>query len=304
MLRVFPCPRVSLRVDRVSRVYSQRFLSSSALWTHTLPSRTVVPHGVSQRRLFSVQADNTPPPPKPAVHDGMPRWPNVTSVAGLLRCSDWFGTCVFAVSGAVTAATAGLDVFGCVVVGTITAIGGGTIRDVLVLRKQPFWIEESEYIWMSILFALGAFFLWPLLPEGLVKTKDGGEGDAMFWGDTLGIGAFCVIGAQNGIRAACPPIVSAICGMMTATFGGLTRDVLTKRPVRILHSHAEIYAQTALCGATVYLIARRLNTSLLVRVLAGAGSAMLMRYWAWTQGVRLPSWTTAAQTATVKPKTL
>ena len=67
--------------------------------------------------------------------------------------------------------------------------------------------------------------------------------------DAIGLSAFAIVGAQNGIRAGMPMIVSAICGMATSTFGGLTRDVVCGRPVRIVHSNAEVYAQPALAGA-------------------------------------------------------
>jgi len=83
------------------------------------------------------------------VVDGMPRFPSCSSAAGLLRGSDYFGTLIFAISGSITAASCGMDVFGATAIGTITAIGGGTIRDSLILHKQPFWIEEEEYFFMA-----------------------------------------------------------------------------------------------------------------------------------------------------------
>jgi uncharacterized membrane protein YeiH len=73
--------------------------------------------------------------------------------------------------------------------------------------------------------------------------------------DAIGLSSFAIIGAQNGVRACMPQLVSAICGMATSTFGGMTRDVLCGRPVRIVHSNAEVYAAPALAGATTYLAA-------------------------------------------------
>ena len=83
------------------------------------------------------------------VIDGMPRFPSYGSSSGILRGSDYFGTLIFAISGSVTAASCGMDVFGATAIGTITAIGGGTIRDSIILHKQPFWIEEEEYFFMA-----------------------------------------------------------------------------------------------------------------------------------------------------------
>lgn len=96
-----------------------------------------------------------------------------------------------------------MDVLGAVMVGTITAVGGGTIRDAVILSKKPFWTEETEYLYMSILAAGGTFLLWP-------KEKDGEPVDhpSLKWMDALGVGAFATIGVQNGIRAGMPIIVN------------------------------------------------------------------------------------------------
>ena len=84
--------------------------------------------------------------------------------------------------------------------------------------------------------------------------------------DAIGLSAFAIIGAQNGIRAGMPMVVSAICGMATSTFGGLTRDVVCGRPVRIVHSNAEVYAAPALSGAVTYLFAKKYMASPAVRI--------------------------------------
>jgi uncharacterized membrane protein YeiH len=229
--------------------------------------------------------------------DGLPRWPGLGSAPGVLRSCDWFGTVVFASSGAITAASCGLDLLGVTIVGTITAIGGGTIRDAVVLHKQPFWLEEYEYLLMSAAAAAATFFLWPALPSGnAVKAADGGEGPLMWWGDAIGVGAFAVIGAQNALRMCVHPSVAAVCGMLTATGGGLTRDVICGLPAdrnsngRILHSRAELYASTALVGATVYVGARQAGLGYGPRVLAGAGAAVALRYLAAEHGLGLPAW--------------
>merc|ERR1719159_1509139 len=118
----------------------------------------------------------------------MPRWPDFTSSNGWLRFFDWSGTFFFAVSGSITAATAGMDLLGCTIVGTVTAIGGGTFRDAIILNKMPFWIEEAEYFLGAAACAAATFFLWRDLPEEWpaampIKKADGGEGLFMLWGD-------------------------------------------------------------------------------------------------------------------------
>ncbi|RHZ27529.1 hypothetical protein DYB37_004716 [Aphanomyces astaci] len=252
-----------------------------------------------------------PPLPPPAAvtsstreslspREGLPRWPSLTSATGCLRTLDWFGSVVFAVSGSLTAATAGCDLLGCTLIGTITAVGGGTLRDALVLNKQPFWIEEWEYLVFSGAAAAGAFYLWGQIPAGdeviegtglTLKSTDGGEGTLMDWGDAVGVGAFAVIGAMNGIRAQSPLLVSALCGMMTSTFGGMTRDTLLNRPVRILHPYADTYAPIAFTGAAAYLAMRAVAPQYQgLRIASCVALAVGLRQQAWTDGWRLPHW--------------
>ena len=213
------------------------------------------------------------------LEDRLPRWPDFTT-GGVLRFGDYLGTVTFSMTGTLTALGAGMDVLGGCVVGTITAVGGGTIRDVLIARdenghsKRAFWMDEPEYLYISLVSSLVTFYYWNELAEAWQLDQS----DAwIFWLDSLGIAAFCSIGCMHGIRAGLPWVVCALCGMMTSTFGGMTRDVLTHRPVRILHSHSEIYALTAFSGATAYLAARALGFSYAARATAAFCTAVGLR---------------------------
>lgn len=224
------------------------------------------------------------------LEDRLPRWPDFTT-GGVLRFGDYLGTVTFSMTGTLTALGAGMDVLGGCVVGTITAVGGGTIRDVLIARdenghsKRAFWMDEPEYLYISLVSSLVTFYYWNELAEAWQLDQS----DAwIFWLDSLGIAAFCSIGCMHGIRAGLPWVVCALCGMMTSTFGGMTRDVLTHRPVRILHSHSEIYALTAFSGATAYLAARALGFSYAARATAAFCTAVGLRYLAWTSDIKLP----------------
>ncbi|GFH51505.1 hypothetical protein CTEN210_07981 [Chaetoceros tenuissimus] len=123
----------------------------------------------------------------------------------------------------------------------VTAVGGGTIRDAVFLARRPFWTSETEYIWMSILTGFATFFSWPYVLEWKEKRRlqkleqmetsaDGNSQDSYYdeldlaldTFDSIGLAAFAIIGAQNGVRAGMPMVVSSICGMATSTFGGLT----------------------------------------------------------------------------------
>ena len=219
--------------------------------------------------------------PDAVAADGMPRFPDA-SVPGALRLGDYVGTAIFAVTGSLAAAARGMDVLGATVVGTVTAVGGGTIRDALLGRgRRAFWMEEPEYLWICLVSAAGAFLTWPHLEEAFgVRETD----DWVNYLDALGVGAFCVIGAQNGARAGVP------CAAFTATFGGVVRDVLVERPVRILHSYADVYATTALGGASTYMLIRAIGAPVSARIIGGVGVAVAARVAASRYDWRLPTY--------------
>lgn len=182
---------------------------------------------------------------------------------------------------------------GATAIGTITAIGGGTFRDAIILHKQPFWVDEIEYFYGACLAAAATFLAWPSTPSGnALKSDTGGEGRMLFWCDAVGLGAFAVIGAMNACRMCVHPGLAVLCGTVTATFGGLTRDVIcgldgrsagsTLAPVtsrgRILHSNAPLYAECAMLGASCYMVARRFHVPMPARIGAGVLSAVALRY--------------------------
>lgn len=243
--------------------------------------------------------------------DSLSRFPNINSPGGILRMLDYGGTLTFALSGTITAAQSGLDVFGCSIVAMVTAVGGGTIRDAVFLARRPFWTSETEYIWMSILTGFATFFSWPYVLEWKEKrrlqkleqmefspgtnSKDSHYDEldlALDTFDSIGLAAFAIIGAQNGVRAGMPMVVSSICGMATSTFGGLTRDVLCGRPVRIVHSNAEVYAQPALAGSFTYLLARKMNFSASGRIFSAMAICLGSRFIAIKHDVKLHTWET------------
>jgi uncharacterized membrane protein YeiH len=151
------------------------------------------------------------------IDDGMARWPGLKTARHQLRAMDYIGTLSFASSGAIAAATAQMDLLGALFVGTVTAVGGGTIRDAVILSKRPFWTSEAEYLYMSLLAAGATFAFWPRDKENKPY-----EHEMLNWIDALGVGAFAVIGAQNAIRAQMPMLVTVRSCLMSL----LTRCVV------------------------------------------------------------------------------
>lgn len=216
--------------------------------------------------------------------DGLTRYPSLSSPQGVLRTLDWLGTISFAASGTLCAGHAGLDALGCIIVGTIASVGGGTIRDA-ILHQRAFWVDEYEYILLCLATCGLTLLTWKELEDkGLLHEED----EWFWWSDTLGVGAFACVGAQNAIRMNLHPVISILCGMFTATFGGVVRDTLCKRDVRILNSKSEIYATTALSGATMYNLARAIGGNPLLKIGAGMSTTVALRYIAAHKDIKLP----------------
>ena len=142
------------------------------------------------------------------------------TVGGVLRGLDYFGTALFAQAGVVQAGRRGMDLLGCLIVGCITAMGGGTFRGFALGEGPVFWAAEPDYLYISLAASLLTFYLWPAV-ERRVRNKRALE-TWLNWGDAISIGAFCVIGANNGLRGANGnPLVAVAAGMFTASFGGI-----------------------------------------------------------------------------------
>ena len=153
------------------------------------------------------------------------------------------GTFMFAISGALAVRDRDHDLFGAGFTGFITAIGGGTLRDVLLGSYPLVWIGDIYFLYAILLGVLAAF----IFPKILLKLRK-----TMFLFDTLGIAFFTVLGVEKALSLGVRPEIAAIMGMFTAVMGGVIRDTLTNE-IPILFSK-EIYASACLTGAILYLI--------------------------------------------------
>jgi uncharacterized membrane protein YeiH len=152
------------------------------------------------------------------------------------------GTFVFAISGALAVREKEHDLFGAGFTGFITAIGGGTLRDICLDAYPLVWIGNVHVLY-SIFGGIVAAFAFPRFLSKLRKT--------FFLFDTLGIGFFTVLGVEKALSLGVRPEIAAMMGMFTAVMGGVMRDTLTNE-IPILF-RKEIYASACLAGAIVYL---------------------------------------------------
>jgi uncharacterized membrane protein YeiH len=162
---------------------------------------------------------------------------------GILEVLDYTGVAVFAVSGALAAARKKLDLLGVVVIATVTAIGGGTVRD-LLLARSVFWIVQPAYLYVILGAALGT----------VIYTRRLSPPDrALAIMDALGLALFTILGAQVAESLEHKGVVVVVMGTLTGVAGGVLRDVLSGEIPLILRK-GQIYATAAIAGAAVYLL--------------------------------------------------
>jgi len=195
----------------------------------------------------------------------------------LLVAADLLGVAVFAVSGALAAGRAGLDLFGVLVIAALTAVGGGTVRDLLLNRHPIFWIADPTYLGVIAAAAL-ATVVWV---RAFAPPKD-----ALLLADAAGLGLFTISGAQVAEAARLSPIIVVLMGTMTGVAGGVLRDVLCAQVPLILRR--DVYATAAIAGASCYLLLQALGLDRPLAFAAGMAVVVGLRVFAIRRGLQLP----------------
>jgi uncharacterized membrane protein YeiH len=189
---------------------------------------------------------------------------------------DWLGVIAFAVTGALVASRKQMDVVGFVVLGTITGIGGGTLRD-LLLGLPVFWVREPTYLIACALASVLVFFVAHIPPS---------RHRFILWFDAIGLALFAVTGAEKAAHAGADFTVAVAMGMITATFGGMMRDILGGETPVILSR--EIYASAALAGAVVFIVLTAVDVPREIAAGSGFATGLLIRALALRYGWSLP----------------
>lgn len=192
------------------------------------------------------------------------------------------GTLAFAMSGLIEATRKRMDIVGVFSVAFVSAFGGGTLRDILLDRRPLFWIENQEYLWL-VLAMVATTPLW----LQTLRHKVGGR--LMELADALGLGLFAISGATLADAAGMPALVSMMMGVVTAVFGGVSRDVLCNEVPKVYSDHRP-YAMCALFGCGVFLALDAIGLPLPIATLAGIAAATGSRLLALVFDVRLPAW--------------
>ncbi len=186
-----------------------------------------------------------------------------------MRFIEFLGVAVFAISGALAGARKGFDLFGVAVIAIVTAVGGGTLRDLLLDRHPVFWIGDPGYFWAALAATAAALIyarLW-------VATRK-----ALLIADALGMAFFAIGGTQIALNTGQLPVIAVLMGMTTGVAGGMLRDLLIGEVPLILRP-GRLYATAAILGATAFLLLRPLPAAPWIGMAVAAGIRLLaIRY--------------------------
>jgi uncharacterized membrane protein YeiH len=188
---------------------------------------------------------------------------------------DWFGVCVFAMTGALVASRKQMDIVGFALMGSVTGIGGGTIRDVLLGVTPVFWVYKPAYLITCLVVSSATFF-----GAGFMQSRY----RYLLRLDTVGLALFAVTGASTALNHGAGATIAI--AMATATFGGIIRDILGGESPVILSR--EIYITAALLGAGAYVGLVELGTAQDVAVVTGFALAFVLRSAALAWQLSLP----------------
>lgn len=160
---------------------------------------------------------------------------------------DILGTIAFAISGVLVAMNKKMDLFGILIIAFVTAVGGGTLRDILIGQTPVGWMKDMTFTYVILGSAVFAV---------IVRNKINYLRTSLFLFDTIGIGLYTIIGVEKGLSAGLHPIICIALGTMSACFGGVIRDILCNEIPVIFRK--EIYATACILGGLSYFLIRKL----------------------------------------------
>jgi uncharacterized membrane protein YeiH len=203
-------------------------------------------------------------------------------LSALLSAAEAAATLAFALSGLLEAARKRLDAVGVCIVAGLAAFGGGTLRDVLLYRRPFFWVEHAGWLWGLLALCVAAMVF--MRARHFAPTER-----AMLWPDALGLGLFSASGTQLALDQGLPAIAAVLMGVVTATFGGVLRDIVCNEIPTAFRDHRP-YAVCAFAGAWVLVLAVDFGVQPSWAFLLAAASATGFRALALAFDIRLPRW--------------
>ena len=194
----------------------------------------------------------------------------------IINLFDWAGVFVFALSGGLMAVRQKFDILGCIIIAWLPAIGGGTLRD-LLLDQPVFWLDDPFSLGLATLAGIAAFFG----PHFWARIR------ALVWIDAMGLALFAVVGAAKAAELGYGLLICILMGTITATAGGLIRDVVCNELPLLLRK--EIYATAAIFGAGSFYLALKYGLTEGIALAIGAAIAFTIRGLSLKFDLNLPS---------------
>lgn len=191
------------------------------------------------------------------------------------------GLALFAATGVLAVSRRGLDVVGAVMLGLVTAVGGGTMRD-LLMRYPIFWFENFDYVWAAMAGALVTFFMTAVIQNAQ---------RSLLYLDAMGAALFTIAAADKVLLdPVLSPPIAVILGVLTGIGGGLLRDVLAGRQTLLMSR--DIYATPILIGCTVFVMLRELAPGFGHAAAVGTAVIFTLRALAIWFHLEMPAWLT------------
>ncbi|MEX2259867.1 MAG: trimeric intracellular cation channel family protein, partial [Woeseia sp.] len=179
---------------------------------------------------------------------------------------EMIGTAVFAISGALAASRAGMDIFGFSVLALMPAVGGGTLRDIMLGRLPVFWVEDNSYVAVALVAAITVYFF---------ANRPGFRKTLLIWMDAAGLALFAVLGTEIALGMGTSTLIAVMMGVSTAVLGGMIRDIISNEIPMVLTG--EIYATAAFVASIAYILSSQAGIGRTWALVVGVAAGFAVR---------------------------
>jgi len=197
----------------------------------------------------------------------------------LLYILGMVGIAAFAITGVISSGKRDMDLFSVALIGMVTSLGGGTIRDVILGVDEVYWVKDPSYLWVAFLSSAFAFFAVRIIED---------RQQVFHYADSFGLALFTVIATQRVLALGFSPMIAITMGVITGVAGGIIRDVLSHRPPLILGR--EFYATPAFLGSLLFVILHKNIPHHEYNSIYAASLIFILRLFAIHKGLYYPSW--------------
>ncbi|MEK7780770.1 MAG: trimeric intracellular cation channel family protein [Verrucomicrobiota bacterium] len=179
-----------------------------------------------------------------------------------------FAVSTAAITGVLAARGKQVDLFAVIVLALVTALGGGTIRDLILRAEHVFWLDDTRFLLNAVVTAVVAFFLvrFRALPVKVLLVAD-----------AFALALFTMVGTRKGLAVSGAPEIAIIMGVMTGVAGGILRDLLIGEIPLVFRREIYLYATAAICGASFFVLLRRFSDHAQVNMILGTSVTLILR---------------------------